>query len=308
MHSVSLKHVLLCDGFEDMLTAYRKHATQKTSTEPAMPGRLSPQQIGNFKDDGYLLFKQPVLAQPKFDALKAHFEHKLEMWDEKIDGTPEHMDVPHFRDVKLFEWLLADEVLDVVESLIGPDIALWSSHFICKPAGRGKRVPWHEDSAYWGSVLDPMEVVTVWLAIDPSTPTNGCMRIIPRTHNNGYSQYAPVSDAQKQVFGSEIKAGQFDENTAVDCTLDPNECSIHHAKLIHGSNPNTSAFRRCGYTMRYVPATSKFRPDPTRNAFQIYLARGKDRAGNSYGDPTKVNQRWIDATDESRRLAKQLAG
>ena len=68
--------------------------------------------------------------------------------------------------------------LDVVESLIGPDIALWSSHFLCKPAGTGKRAPWHEDSAYWGQVLDPMEVVTIWLAIDPSTPENGCMRVL----------------------------------------------------------------------------------------------------------------------------------
>jgi len=273
-----------------------------------MPGRLSPQDAQKYREDGYILFKQPVFPATKFAALKTHFEHKLAAWDESIDGTPEHMDVPHFRDPKLFEWLLADEVLDIVESLIGPDIALWSSHFICKPPGRGKRVPWHEDSAYWGTVLDPMEVVTVWLAIDPAMPANGCMRVIPRTHHNGYSQYAPVPDAKKEVFSNEIKPGQFDEKTAVDCTLEPNECSLHHAKLIHGSNPNTSAIRRCGYTMRYVPASSKFRPDRARNAFQIYLARGKDRAGNEYGDPTTINKRWVEAGDEARRLAKQLAG
>jgi hypothetical protein len=273
-----------------------------------MPGRLSTPQVQQFKNDGYLLFNQPVFPQPKFDALKTHFEHKLAAWDESVSGSPEGMDVPHFMDVKLFEWLLADEVLDLVESLIGPDIALWSSHFICKPPGRGKRVPWHEDSAYWGTVLDPMEVVTVWLAIDPSTPVNGCMRVIPGTHVNGYSKYAPVADPKKEVFGIEITPGQFEEKNAVDCTLQPNECSIHHAKMIHGSNANTSAIRRCGYTMRYVPASSKFRADASRNAFQIYLARGKDRAGNVYGDSTKVNQKWIDATQEARRLAKQLAG
>jgi len=43
---------------------------------------------------------------------------------------------------------------------------LWSSHFISKPPGDGKRVPWHEDSAYWAPRLSEQEVLTVWLAID----------------------------------------------------------------------------------------------------------------------------------------------
>ena len=274
-----------------------------------MAGRLSGQQVSSFRDEGYLLFDEPVFPQAKFDALKDHFEHKLVEFVESSGQSPEHFDVPHFEDVRLFDWLFDAAVLDVVESLIGPDIALWSSHFISKPAGVGKRVPWHEDSAYWGKVLDPMEVVTVWLAIDPSRVENGCMRVIPRTHHGGYSDYEPVSDASTSVFHAEIKAGKFDESRAVDCVLEPNHCSIHHAKLIHGSNANTSPMRRCGYTMRYVPATSRFRPgDFSIGAFQIYLARGQDRAGNTYGDPTKPNEAWINADRESRRKAKLLAG
>ena len=36
-----------------------------------MPGRLSPQQVQFFKDEGYLLYDQPVFPQAEFDALKA---------------------------------------------------------------------------------------------------------------------------------------------------------------------------------------------------------------------------------------------
>ena len=66
---------------------------------------------------------------------------------------------------------------DFVERFIGPDIALWSSHFICKPSGDGQRVPWHEDSAYWGARLSEHEVLTVWLAIDDSTAVTISSRI-----------------------------------------------------------------------------------------------------------------------------------
>jgi hypothetical protein len=275
-----------------------------------MPSRLTPEQVQFFRDQGYLLYDQPVFPPEKFDALKNHFENRLTEWQQTSGKSPEHMDVPHFTDPKLFEWLLADEVLDLVEPLIGPDIALWSSHFICKPPGVGKRVPWHEDSAYWGKVLDPMEVVTVWLAIDPSRAGNGCMRVIPGTHHDGYSDYVDVTDPDAQVFGTEIRSDAFDASRAVDLELEPNHCSIHHAKLIHGSNANVGDWRRCGYTMRYVPASSRFIAEERRHVpgFQIYLARGRDRAGNRYGDPTCVNEAWVQANAEERRRIKRLTG
>jgi len=263
--------------------------------------RLDQGRVDHYRDAGCLLFNEPVFPPGKFERLKQHFEQMLDRWmDDPRMRSPEHMDTPHFLDPALFEWLFDDAVLDLVEPIIGPDIALFSSHFICKPAGQGKRVPWHEDSGYWRGRLDPMEVVTVWLAIDPSTPDNGCMRVIPGSHKTGaagFSEYDPVADPDKQVFAREIKKGQFDESKAVDCVLQPNEASLHEGRLIHGSNPNTGSVRRCGYTMRYIPTTVKHlgRPDGKEDGFQIYLARGKDHAGNAYGDPSEPNHAWLEA-------------
>ena len=247
--------------------------------------RLSAEQVGFFKREGYLLVTEPVFPDAKFQKLKAHFEDKLDRLSPEV--RPEAMDVPHFADPALFEWLLADEVLDLVEPLLGPDIALWASHFICKPKGDGKRVPWHEDSAYWKGSLDPMEVVTVWLAIDPSTPANGCMYVVPRTQDNGYSDYVPV-DKTANVFDTEITPSKMRDQRAVPCVLQPNQASLHDGKLIHGSPPNTSDSRRCGYTMRYMAAYAKFDRERLGAVHQIYLARGRDRAGNTYADPSKA--------------------
>lgn len=256
-------------------------------TTPATTGRLTAEQAAQYRDEGYLIYDQPVFEQTKFKRLADHFEQLLDDWTQTSGRSPESMDTPHFRDPSLFEWLFDDQVLDIVESVIGPDIALFSSHFICKPPGAGKRVPWHEDSAYWGKRLDPMNVVTVWLAIDPASRANGCMQVIPGTHDNGYSDYADVPDPDKQVFGREILADQIDESKAVDIILEPNHCSLHHAKMIHGSAANTGTQRRCGYTMRYIPTTVKHLGEDDLD-FQIYLARGKDHAGNTYGDPSKA--------------------
>jgi hypothetical protein len=249
-------------------------------------GRLSGEQVVAYQREGYLVYDQPVFPRAKFDRLKTHFDQKLA--ELPADVRPEAMDVPHFTDTALFEWLFADEVLDLVEPILGPDIALWSSHFICKPKGDGKRVPWHEDSAYWKGRIDPMNVCTVWLAIDPSTTHNGCMYVIPRTHDNGFSDYDPV-DPAKNVFSTEIKPSQRKDMLAVPLELAPNHASLHDGKLQHGSPPNTSAMRRCGYTMRYMPSSVRMAPqDGAKWPHQIYLARGKDLAGNTYADPDKT--------------------
>ncbi len=256
--------------------------------------RLDAKQIATFRREGYLIHPDPVLAPDRFAALGRHFDGMLAALP--ADARPEAMDVPHFTDTKLFTWLFDDAILDLVEPLLGPDIALFSSHFICKPKGDGKRVPWHEDSAYWGDMLYPMEVVTVWLAIDPSTRENGCMRIIPGTHVFGYSEYDPVDDPATHVFPTEIKKSQYDASRAVDLELAPNHASLHDGKLMHGSNRNMSDNRRCGYTMRYVSTRTRLN-DKCLGHHQLYLARGRDHAGNVYGDPTKsyrekLEHRW----------------
>lgn len=250
--------------------------------------RLSPDQVDTFQDEGYLLLKEPVFSPEKFRALKDHFEEKLAAWPK--DQRPEAMDVPHFTDPKLFEWLLADEVLDLVEPLLGPDIALWASHFICKPQGDGRKVPWHEDSAYWKGMIDPMQVVTVWLAIDPSTEENGCMYVIPHTHRTGkrgFSDYEAV-DPEKNVFAQEITREQLRMELAEPCILEEGQASLHDGRLMHGSPANTSNMRRCGYTMRYMSTRCKV-SEEVQPSHRIYLARGKPIVDQPevYGDPTK---------------------
>ncbi len=249
--------------------------------------RLDATQVAQFRREGYTICRDQVFGPEKFQALQRHFDVLLARMP--ADRRPESMDVPHFADVTLFDWLLADEVLDLVEPLIGRDIALFSSHFLCKPAGDGQRVPWHEDSAYWHGMFDKMEVCTVWLAIDRSDVGNSAMQVIPGTHlgKGGYSDYEPVPDPTRSVFSTEIKPAQYDAKRAVTLELEPGQASLHHAKLMHGSKANTSDRRRCGYTMRYISTRSRFNHEKFGTGHQMYLARGIDHAGNVYGDPTK---------------------
>jgi hypothetical protein len=250
--------------------------------------RLTPAEVETYNREGYHVFRGQLFPQAKFTGLKHSFEDILANLD--TDVRPESMDVPHFQHPRLFEWLFADEVLDLVEPIIGPDIALFSSHFICKPKGNGKRVPWHEDSHYWQKMITPMEVVTVWLAIDPSLKANGCMNVVPLTHNTGKQGFSEYDDLKpgEAVFADEIKPAQRHAERAIAIELEAGQCSLHDGRIIHGSEPNTSNLRRCGYTMRYMSSRVKLNQDMVGSYHHIYLARGRDLGGNTYGDPGKA--------------------
>jgi hypothetical protein len=92
--------------------------------------RLTAEEIATYEREGYLIIDRPIFPDPTFAALRDHVEATLA--ELPADARPEAMDVPHFTDPALFRWLFADAVLDLVEQLIGPDIALWSSHFIMR--------------------------------------------------------------------------------------------------------------------------------------------------------------------------------
>ncbi|MBB6734104.1 phytanoyl-CoA dioxygenase family protein [Cohnella zeiphila] len=236
--------------------------------------KLNEQEVAFYKEKGYVLHKKPLFSEEKLGKLTEIFEEQLALKGAKLS---DELDTPHFRDERLLEFLLSDEALDLVEGLIGPDIVLWSSHFICKDPYTGRQTPWHEDSAYWEGRFDKYDnIVTIWLALDPSKKENGCMRVIPGTHHNGFSEYESV-DKKDNTFHAQIK--NLDESKAVYFELERGECSLHDSRIIHGAPANKSPHRRCGYTMRYISADTKV--DPERNkGWRFWLARGRNLAGN----------------------------
>ena len=237
-------------------------------------GKLTKEQVDFYHKQGYLLHKKPLFSQEKLAKLTDIFEEHLE---EKGDKLSDELDTPHFRDERLLEYLLSDEALDLVESLIGPDIVLWSSHFICKDPYKGRTTPWHEDSAFWNGRFDKYDnIVTIWLAIDRSNKENGCMQVIPGTHTNGFSEYEDV-DNTDNTFHAQII--DIDDSKAVHFELERGECSLHDSRIMHGADANKSPYRRCGYTMRYISASTKVNLE-NNPGWKFWLARGKNSAGN----------------------------
>lgn len=241
---------------------------------------VTDEQVSFYNENGYLTFGR-IFTRAELDELRGYVDDMVATLPE--GKRPEHMDVPHFEHPYLFKYLADPRVLDVIERFIGPDILLWSSHFVTKPKTDGMPAPWHQDGVYWNGRLEPMHVITMWLAVDESSVENGCMRVIAGSHKLRDRRYEHV-DPTKNIFGTEVVAEDLDASRIVNLELAVGECHFHDAFTIHGSAANSSQNRRCGYTMRYMPATVRCHDPMLAPAHRIYLLRGEDRSSgfNSY--------------------------
>ena len=195
------------------------------------------------------------------------------------------------RGVRHFLDLARDpEIVELVSGVIGEDVILWGCHVFCKPAGQGYETPWHQDGHYWP--IRPLATCTVWVALEPSTRENGCLRVIPRSHVGHHLHPHLHEDRSDLTLNQRMADGSFDEHDAVDLELEPGQMSLHDVYMIHGAAANTSGQRRTGVALRYMPATSVFERDlrpvdgktgVAVNFAQrpIWLLRGVDRSGRN---------------------------
>ena len=178
--------------------------------------------------------------------------------------------------------VMDDRLLDIVELVLGGDIACFTSHYICKPAHDGRPVLWHQDGAYWK--LEPMEALTVWLAVDATTRENGCLQVIPGSHRIALERPELNVDVDNMLY-SQVQGSLVErlaqEHGVVHIELEPGDVSIHHPHVLHCSDANRSPHRRCGLDIGYMRTTTKI------SNIGLYLdpvlVRGKPHEGvNSY--------------------------
>jgi phytanoyl-CoA hydroxylase len=181
------------------------------------------------------------------------------------------MTEPHATNAFWLDLCRHPKVLDCMQSVLGPDLVLIMSHLIVKRATDGLPVAWHQDNTYWPSV-EGTDVGTVWMAIDDTDQANGCMKVIPCTHE-GYPNMEKILTDGKDLLGLSVKVTEEMKAVAVALEMNAGSLSVHDSFILHGSDANTSGRRRAAYTMRYAnPKTVKV--DARKHWVPVYLVRG----------------------------------
>ncbi len=134
----------------------------------------------------------------------------------------------------------------VLDALMGQGRVLLQEMALVKPPRVSGDKPWHQDAAYFrGS--DPGLMVGVWIALDPATPENGCMEVIPGSHLRGPAPHVPAEDINLCTIRPDLV--RLADRVALP--MDPGDVLIFHSLIHHYTAANRSDRRRRALQFHY---------------------------------------------------------
>jgi len=210
----------------------------------------------------------------------------------------------------VFRTLTNPRLLDLVEAIIGPEIASNPvQHIRMKLPQRAvssrdsysgliSQTPWHQDNGVVMPEADEATIVTVWFPLTPATVDNGCLQVIPGSHRQGLVAHCP------QPAGLTIPPAVLPtQQPAVPLAMPPGSVLLMTQRTIHSSLDNVTRDEvRISMDLRYQPLGQ-----PTgRPAFApaAFAARSQAHPELVLDDPAAWARAWLALRD---RLAAEQA-
>jgi hypothetical protein len=138
----------------------------------------------------------------------------------------------------------------IAEQLCGPGMAIDYDQLLAKRPKKDDAVfAWHQDLAYWPDDTPDTRTATCWLAIDHSTPENGCMRFVSGSHLEPLRPHRPKDGdrGRSHTLVTDLRKGDV-------VTLAPirrGDVTVHNERVMHGSGGNKSAGWRRAYVVAF---------------------------------------------------------
>lgn len=141
---------------------------------------------------------------------------------------------PYFLNVMQNEKFLA-----LAEALVGEPVNADQPEWFNKPPGTNHVTPPHQDNYYF--CLAPSNVITIWMALDPVDPENGCLRYVAGSHQRGFRKHAKSKILGFSQGIVDYTPDDFTREVAV--CLQPGDVVAHHGMTIHRADANISQTR-----------------------------------------------------------------
>ena len=228
---------------------------------------LTSNQLKQYEDEGFV---SPIDIFSKEKAKEIRNEIELIEKDMPKELEKSGRYNAHLISPLLDEVTHNPKILNAVESLIGKNILVCGTTLFIKNPHEKGFVSYHQDAKYIG--LEPHNWVTAWVAITDSNEENGCMKMWSGSHKDNLKDHDQMFNE-----GNLLTRGQTINNVPKEkvksLVLKAGQMSLHHPKVVHGSELNKSNDRRIGFVIQsYIGTNVK----QVLGKNSVQLARGVD--------------------------------
>lgn len=236
---------------------------------------LSKKDIDSFKSQGYHVARG-IFSTDELARLRTGFAHILTLASRSdlprdiLQGNGEvhiHFQSPHpLSDPATVQYLrkvqwpalihpafeeirTSPKFIALLAPLLGSSLKQYINQINFKMPGGQIAFPWHQDIRPTPAFRDQLNnYVQTIIAVDQATTENGCLHIVPGSHQLGNlkaQRYAPGEIEQK-----------IDISSAIPCLACPGDVILFTSYTVHGSTPNTTNHPRRSYINGFVRASS----------------------------------------------------
>lgn len=138
----------------------------------------------------------------------------------------------------------------IVRRVVSGPVAIYRAVLFSKAPRVGSDLPWHQDGGrFWG--LDRDAELQLWTGLDDAPPAAGGIEVLPRSHHGGLATPLGGVVPRANVEAAAAEAG------AVAVPTQAGDVLLIHNYLWHRSGPNTTDGPRRGFTVCYMPASTR---------------------------------------------------
>lgn len=215
--------------------------------------KITDEEIQFFDENGYVVLRGVIqwdeLAEIQRDGQRLIDEilsgGPADVWCRRgPEGIPYYLTYLHSHPNTFSLCLLAHPfIADLLYRMVGHDFIPCYESLVFKLPGNGSSVPWHRDG---NTIPETLRIFNVDIYADASTVDNGCVWVVPGSH------LWSIEEGQATI---EHGRKNFDLPSAIPAEVEPGDILLHHTKVLHGSQVNTSdKLRRVIYFDQRTPA------------------------------------------------------
>ena len=244
-------------------------ATASASTSPK---QITDTEVRAFVDNGFHI-GEGLVSAAELEELKADMVKLARgvypckslqplpssMSDQEILQNILCLHQPHFISPVMKRFAEHPRICSVLSRITAAHLPHWDGAVKCmqtmlfvKPPGKQGQA-WHQDERYIPT--RDRSLIGAWIAIDDATIENGCLWVVPGSHQSGY--LFPTKDhGQPQEYDSSDMAINFDDTKAVPVEVKAGSVVFFNGYLLHKSLKNRSQFYRRALVSHYMNAWS----------------------------------------------------
>lgn len=235
-----------------------------TASAISRPSPITPEQVEHFRRNGYCVVDDLWTAEA-LGEIETFFESYKRIGAAVFDGGNHYEEIdpskrqlramhPHRHSEQARTWALNPRVLEVLHVLFGrPPLLAQTMYYFKPPGAKGQGM--HQDDFYL--LTKPQPCIAAWTAIDGATVDNGCLYVVPGSHQRDI--LCPEAEAEGWMSYGDSHIRPFPRDLRPVPLEVPRGATVFFGgRLVHGSGPNRTQDRsRRTFIGHYVDGASE---------------------------------------------------